>query len=126
MGVILAPTGAVLLALAVGFLPTRSLAGREGILAMAVGGGLSVLATILGSLPVVWAAIRSPQHLPALGLGASLFRVVALAVLAVPITILAELPVRPLLIWVGISYLVGLFAEVIVLVLLIKRLEARE
>jgi len=125
IALIVAPTMAVLLAMAAGVVPTRSLGGHGAVTAMVVAGGMSVLATILGSIPVIWASLRSPEKVPTTALGATLLRVVLLGVMAAPVAAYGGLPLRALLLWVAISYLVALAAESVVVVLLIKRMEAR-
>jgi hypothetical protein len=49
---------------------------------------------------------------------------VILALLAVPTALLANLHLRTFLLWLGISYVVALCAEVVFLVLLIRKTEA--
>lgn len=120
---VLAPILAVVVALAAGAMPTRALAGRAGLIAMGVACGMSALATILGSVPVIWAAFRSPQKVPTLALAATLLRVIVLAAMAAPVAVFAGLHLRALLLWVGISYVVALGAESLALVLLIRRME---
>jgi hypothetical protein len=90
---------------------------------MGVGCGLSVLATVLGSVPVIWAALRAPSKVPTFALASTCLRVFALGAITAPVAILTDLEFRALLLWVAISYLVALGAEVVVLVLLIRRLE---
>jgi hypothetical protein len=98
--------------------------GPDGLVAMGVACGLSAVATILGSIPVAWAALRSPKQVQTLGYGASLFRLVILTLLAVPALVLMNLQLRTFLLWLGVSYVVALGAEVVFLVLLIRRMEA--
>jgi hypothetical protein len=86
--------------------------------------GLSLLATILGSVPVAWAALRSPKHVKNLGLSASLFRLVILSLLAALAALTAGVHLKTFLLWLGISYVVALCAEVVFLVLLIRKAEA--
>jgi hypothetical protein len=120
----LAPVLAVLLAAVVGAAPTRARVGPDGLVAMSVACGLSALATVLGSVPVTWAALRSPKHVQTLGYSGSLFRLVILTFLAVPVLFLMDLHQRTFLLWLGVSYVVALGAEVVFLVLLIRKLEA--
>ncbi len=121
---ILAPALAVLLAAAVGLSPTQARVGPDGVAAMGLACGLSLLATILGSLPVAWAALSSPKHVKNLGFSASLFRLVILSLLAALAALLADLHLKTFLLWLGISYVVALAAEVVFLVLLIRKAEA--
>ena len=81
------------------------------------------LRTDLGSVPVIWAALRAPSKVPTLALASTCLRVFALGAITAPVAILSDLGLRALLLWVAISYLVALGAEVVVLVLLIRRLE---
>ena len=120
---ILAPVLAVLLAALLGAPPTVARVGRDGLVAMGVACALSVLATVLGSAPVAWAAIRSPKHVHTFGYSASLFRAVILAALATPTVLMPGLELRTFLLWIGISYVVALGAEVVFLVLVIRSSE---
>ncbi len=122
--VILAPAMAVLLAAVVGVSPTKARVGEAGLAAMGLACGLSVLATVLGSVPVAWAALRAPKHVKNLGYGASLFRLVILTLLAAVVALHADVHLKTFLLWLGISYLVALGAEVVFLVLLIRKAEA--
>ena len=97
----LAPALAVLLAAAVGISPTKARVGPEGMLAMGLACGLSLLATVLGSVPVAWAALRSRKQVKNLGYGASLFRLVILTVLAALAALLVDLHLRTFLLWLG-------------------------
>jgi len=119
----LAPILAVLLAALLGAPPTAARAGRDGLLAMGVACALSVVAIVLGSAPVAWAAIRSPKHVHTFGYGASLVRALILAALATPTALMPGLNLRPFLLWIGISYVVALGAEVVFLVLVIQSTE---
>lgn len=122
--VFLAPALAVLLAAIVGISPTKARVGPEGLEAMSLACGLSLLATVLGSVPVAWAALRSPKQVKNLGYGASLFRLVILTLLASLAALLVDVHLKTFLLWLGISYLVALCAEVVFLVLLIRKAEA--
>jgi len=138
MWLALAPVLAVLAAAAIGAMPTKALASGKGppevvqaagvkaMTAMGVACGMSILATVLGSVPAIWAALRSPDKLIALALGATVLRVAILAVLVVPVVIFSELPLLPFLLWVAISYAVALAAESVSLVLLIRRMETHK
>jgi len=138
MWLALAPVLAVLAAAMIGAMPTKSLGGGKGppevvaaasakaLTAMGVACGLSVLAAVLGSIPAIWAALRSPDKLIALALGSTVLRVAILVVLVVPVAIFSELPLLTFLLWVAISYAVALAAETVSLVLLIRRMETQK
>jgi hypothetical protein len=93
---------------------------------MAVACGLSALAAILGSTPVIWSLVRSPDKLQLMALAATTLRAVVLVVMVVPVAALSGLNLRALLVWVGIGYVVALFAEILALVLVIRRMETRK
>jgi hypothetical protein len=120
----LAPILAVLAALAVGAMPTRTLGGGGAMAAMGVACGASILATVLGSLPVVWVARQDPTRVPAMVMGAVLLRMVLLAAIVGPIAAFSALPWRVLLLWVAISYLVALAGETLALTVFIRRMRA--
>lgn len=126
MWLVLAPALAVLAAGLIGYAPTRSIGGDPAVLAMGIACGLSALAAIFGSTPVIWALLRSPDKLHLMALAATTLRAVILVVMVVPVAALAGLNLRALLIWVGIGYVVALFGEILALVLVIRRMETRK
>lgn len=85
---------------------------------------ITAVATILGSAPVVWAAVKDTAKVPMAGLAATMCRVMILVLIAAPVVLAGGLANRPLLIWIAVSYIVALFAETVCLVLLIRRMEA--
>jgi len=104
--------GAVLLLAGLGYLPTRRLAGREAIPAMAVGCGISVVAAALAG----WLIVATPATTPAarmqrafLAMTVRLAIVVLLALAAVLSGVLARMP---LLFWIATTYVVLLPLEV--------------
>ncbi|MDX1502709.1 MAG: hypothetical protein R3325_10140 [Thermoanaerobaculia bacterium] len=100
-------------AVAAGYLPTRNLGGAAAVRAMTLGCGLSLFGSVLGSLPVLAAAARpgGPGTSELLGSLALRFFVVVAGSGAVVLASLA--PPRPFLIWVAISYVLFLIADVL-------------
>ena len=101
-----------LAAAAAGYLPTRNLGGEQAVSAMLLGCGLSLAGSILGSVPVLAAAARSrgigaPQLLGSLGLR---FTVVAAGATAIALSGIVS--PRPFLIWVAVSHVLFLIADV--------------
>jgi hypothetical protein len=117
-----APVMAVVCSLVIGAFPTRRLGGDEALVAMMVAGAVSTLATVLGSIPVIWAMKRSPGRVPVFAMGAVLLRMIILVALVVPIGVLSSLPLRALLLWVAIAYLFALGAETVVVTSMIRRM----
>jgi len=99
---------AVVLALA-GVLPTRKLAGESGLIAMAAGCGVSLLASWLGSLPIVVGSGQNAYGQAVLGSMAIRFFVVLAGTLVLALG--TELARAPFLTWVGISYVVLLVVD---------------
>jgi len=100
----------------VGFFPTRNLAGATGLVGMVAACGLSLLGSWLGAVPttMVAAGDRPAVATAALGAMAIRFVVVLFGALAVVLGTPVERP--PFLIWVGISYLVLLLVDTLVVV----------
>ncbi|NIL97944.1 MAG: hypothetical protein GTO62_12670 [Planctomycetales bacterium] len=112
---LIATGGAAAAALVVGVIPTRQLCGYEGIAAMVAGGSVS-----LGSC---WVALMAVRLAPILRSDAARAVGVTVAVrfgLTLLVTIFVArmnvVPQAPLLIWVGLSYLVILATETALLV----------
>ena len=104
--------GAALLLVGLGYVPTRRLAGREAIPAMAVGCAISVVAAALAG----WLIVATPAATPEarmqrafLAMTVRLAIVVLLALAAVLSGVLARMP---LLFWIATTYVVLLPLEV--------------
>lgn len=95
--------------MAVGYLPTVKLAGREAVPAMLAGCAVGLVASIAGALPILKVRRRDPREtLPAV-LGSITLRFAAAVALAAAAAMSGWLAVKPFLVWVAISY-VGLLA----------------
>ena len=99
-------TGLVL----VGYLATGDADGGAARQAMLAGCALSLLASIVGSLAIVTARSRGVG--PANVLGSLALRLLTVLPVAAVAAILGWVEPRSFLIWVGISYLAYLFADV--------------
>lgn len=100
-----------LLLVAVGYLPTKRLAGSAGVTAQWIGCGISLVGSWLGYLPIAWAARRQSQSaysavFASMGIR---FAVVLTGVVAVALSKIV--PQAPLLIWTAISYLALLASD---------------
>lgn len=105
--------GVTVVAVLLGWLPTRRLGGEEAIPAMLAGCAVSLLASALGGVPIALArrAGSTPQARMQSLLMAMGVRFAAVVVLAVA-AVLSGLFLRiPLLLWVAISYAVQLVVE---------------
>jgi len=109
----LAAAAAALLA-AVGWLPTRNLAGDGGTVALVAACVVCWLGSALGGVPVLLgetaaAATRAPV---AVAFGSMLVRFVAVLGLAMAGALSGLVAVRPFLVWTGIGYLALLVVDV--------------
>lgn len=103
--------GLTSLMVVLGFVATRRVGGAEAVTAMFWGCGLSLLASAVGGLPQVLSG-RSLQDAGALSLGSLALRmgITLLGLLAILLS--TDISRRAFLLWVAISYLVLLIADV--------------
>ena len=98
---------------AVGYAPTGARGGPDAVRAMVVGVGVSIVACLLGLVPVVLK--RRGDHVAmsrAMMTGMTL-RLMATILMVVALTLSGGIAVRPLLLWVAISYVLLLAVDVI-------------
>jgi hypothetical protein len=88
-----------------GWLPTRRLGGTAGLQAMLAGCGVSYLASLIGALPVIRSERRHSAEDIATFMGSMLLRMTSAAVLTVVAALQGIFELKPLILWVGISYL---------------------
>lgn len=98
-----------------GLMVTRRLGGEEAVVGMVAGGGLSLLAAILGGLPLL-AGRWSPREAGTFVLSALAIRmgVTLLGVLAILLG--TQIPRSAFLLWVAAGYLVFLTADIVFVV----------
>jgi hypothetical protein len=95
---------------ALGAGPTTRWAGPASLGALLAGCAVGLLASVLGVLPSVLLR-RPPQEAALVALGAMGLRFGAAALLGLVLVLATPLPPRPLLLWIGISYLILLPLE---------------
>lgn len=108
---LLALLGLTSLLMVLGLTATRRLGGDEAVTAMLWGCGLSLLASAVGGLPQVLSG-RSLQKAGTLGLGALALRMGIMLLGLLAILLSTDISRRAFLLWVAISYLVLLIADV--------------
>jgi hypothetical protein len=86
---------------AIGYAPTRRLAGEIGLAAMFAGIAVSVAASVAGTVPLLLATAEKRAQAALLSM---LVRFLVAAALAAAVALGSGLPVKPLLIWLGASY----------------------
>ena len=97
--------------LAVGYLPTVNSAGDEGVSAMFTGSGVSLLASVAGTLPLLLSQARTPVEMMPAVMGSIALRLVAVVALAAAVVWSGTLATRPFLVWVAISHVGLLVAD---------------
>ncbi|MGB2986147.1 MAG: hypothetical protein WBE26_09720 [Phycisphaerae bacterium] len=94
-----------------GYLPTVRLGGTEALPGMLMGCGISLLASMIGAIPVV-AAWRGPAtKMPLAILMSTAVRFLVVLLLALSVALSGWFDRTPLLIWVALSYLLLLVAD---------------
>jgi len=105
--------GVTAVMLAIGYFPTRRLGGTDAVVAMLAACGISMVASVIGALPIA-AAARAPggQVVQAVLLSTGV-RLMVVLVLALSVALSGWFERTPLLVWVGISYLFLLVTDTI-------------
>ncbi|MEE8368873.1 MAG: hypothetical protein V3S30_11225 [Thermoanaerobaculia bacterium] len=97
---------------AIGYLPTRKMIGPKAVSAILTGGGLSFFASMIGSVPVALMSAQGAQAGSTGALTSMLLRLFLVLGGSLGIAIVAPAHLNAILIWVGLSYLGFLFADV--------------
>lgn len=89
---------------AIGAVPTRRLAGEEGLPALLAGCLIGLLSSALGGLPIALWRDRSPAGKVTAMMAASAARIAAVGVLGIAAALSGRFATMPLLLWIAISY----------------------
>lgn len=95
-----------------GYLPTRRLSGDGALPAMIAGIVIGVIASGAGALPILLARRSGAPPSPVQGLLSMAVRLAVLVVLGVSAGLSGVFPARPLIVWVGLGYVVQLGLDV--------------
>ncbi len=96
-----------------GYVPTVRAAGTGVIDAMLVGIGISLLASLMGAVPVGLAAAWAPEKIPQAVLASTALRFLAVLALAAPLLLTAWFDRLVMGVWVGISYMAMLVVDTV-------------
>ena len=108
---------------AIGYLPTRNLAGTPGLAAMLTGICVALVSAAAGMTPTILAMHASAiERQKSLMMGMGL-RFLVILMLTVATVFSGFLPRTPLVVWIVIAYLVLLLVDTWAMVGLLKRLE---
>ncbi len=96
---------------ALGYLPTVRSAGEDGVSAMIAGGGVSLAASVAGTVPFLLSQARTPAEIMPAVMGSIALRLAAVALLASAVALSGAFATRPLILWVAISHVGLLVAD---------------
>ena len=102
----------VLAVCAIGFLPTRRLAGADGVPAMFAGCAISLIAAALAGLLLVAVAADTPHARMQRSFFAMIARLAAVVALGAAAALSGMFATEPLLFWIGTAYVALLPLEV--------------
>ena len=118
--------GTTVTVMILGYMPTIRLAGEDAISSMVAGCCISLVASVIGVIPVILARRSRSGNVPMSILASTVLRFFVALVLALTVALSDWLKTTPLLIWVSVSYLVLLFADTFYAVRLSKSGSARK
>ena len=104
--------GLALLLMVPGYVVTRKLGGAEAVVGMLWGCGLTFFAAAVGALPQALLS-RPPQETGILALGSLAIRMGVTLFGALAVLLATEVPRSAFLLWVAVSYMVFLVADII-------------
>jgi hypothetical protein len=104
--------GLVVVLCAVGYFPTRRLAGEAGVAAMAAGCGISLVAAALAGFLLTAVAAQTPEARMQRGFLAMVVRLAVVTVLGIAAALSGAFARTPLLFWMATAYVVLLPLEV--------------
>jgi hypothetical protein len=104
--------GLVVALCAIGYFPTRRVAGENGVAAMAAGCGISLIAAALAGLLLTAVAAQTPEARMQRGFLAMVVRLAVVTVLGVAAVLSGAFARTPLLFWMATAYVVLLPLEV--------------
>ncbi len=114
----------VVIAAAVGYVPTSRMSGGEGVTAMLVGCGVGLVSNWIGLAATAGSFRGDPTRRPLAVLLGTAIRFLAVLSLAVAGALSGMFSATPLFVWIAISYLTVLFVDTVWLVQQSSRSEA--
>jgi hypothetical protein len=97
---------------AIGWLPTRRLAGADGVTAMMAGCGISLLSAALAGWLLIAVGVETPEARMQRGFLAMVVRLAVVTVLGLATALSGEIARQPLLFWIATAYVALLPLEV--------------
>ena len=117
---------AALVVAAIGYFPTVRLRGGDGATALAVGCGVSWIASCIGALPTAAAFSARPKQATTAVLASTMIRFVTAIVLVVPLVLSGWFDRAVLVLFVAVSYLMMLLVDTLLAVRIIRQAEEQK
>jgi len=108
----------------IGWIPTSRMAGPDGLFAMGIGIGISYFAAMVAGLAMVFIRAKTPGERQVTAMGAMAARMVLTLGLFLGAALLKVAALRPMALWMAVSYLVFLAIETVFFVRLVRGREA--
>src|SRR5262245_2256751 len=105
----------------IGYIPTQRIGGSSAVIAMSVGIGVCVIASMLGALPVVLTRDPRPASRQAALLGTIAIRMIATLILFGAAALSKQFDARPMAVWTGIGYICLLGIETAVAIRVLRK-----
>ena len=110
-------------AVAIGVWPTWRLAGWEGLTAMAVGSGIALVGSLIGSVIAARLMAARPELAGFYAMGAAAVRSVLVLAASVAVVLATTMSPVAVLVWASIGYLAALAGETVGLVRMLRRMQ---
>ena len=101
------------LIVALGYLPTKRLGGPGAVSAMLAGCAISLVASIVGSIPIIVASRGPGRQMPTAVMLSTALRLMVVLALALSAALSGWFERAPLLVWVAISYVLLLATDTV-------------
>ncbi len=109
-----------------GYMPTVAVAGRDTLPGMVAGIAVSLVAGILGAIPVGLAVSRTPQKAPQAVMLSTALRFAVVLALAAALILSGRVDRVVAAVWIGISYLVMLAVDTVFAVRAVAAVRGRQ
>lgn len=126
MKFIAASLGVVLACIALGYLPTIKLGGKNAVTPMLVGCGISLAASWIGAIPIVMTNRRKGKCSPSTIMAGTVLRFFLVLAAALSVALGGQLERTPLLLWVAISYVVLLIPDTFLALSFSRNMQLRD
>ena len=104
-----------------GYFPTARVAGTEAVRSMLAGCGVSLVASLMGAIPLAWVWTGRVSHSASAILASVALRFLTMLLLVAPLVLSGWVDRIVFVVWAGISYLVMLIVDTLMAIRAIKK-----